>query len=208
MSIITEISEQKRDKKRVNLYLDNTFFCGLTLETVYNFHLKKGMEVSPSEIEEIQLNSEKNEAFDKSLSYISKAMKPKKTVKEYLQKKGYTEAVVNYCIDKLTEYKFIDDYAYCVAYVRTYKESKGAKLIEQDLRLKGIDFNLIDKAIKQEINSQNGVVKKIALKYMKGKEPTKENSAKLYKYILSKGFSYEEASFAVTSVKGELWNEY
>ena len=208
MSKITEISEQKRDKTRVNLYLDGTFYCGLSLETVYRYRIKTGMETTEAEIAEMQLESEKTEAFDKSLTYVSKALKPKKAVKEYLYRKGYTDAVVKYCIDKLAEYGFVDDYAYCSAYVRTYRGSKGKKLIERDLKLKGIDFNLVEKALSEGIDSQEDAVKAIAIKYMRGKEPTKENSAKLYKYILSKGFGYDEAAYAVKVVKGELWNEY
>ncbi len=197
MSTITEISEQKRDKKRVNLYLDGAFYCGLSLETVYRYRLKKGMETSEDEIAKMQLESEKTEAFDKVLSYISKALKPKKQVREYLLKKGYTDVVAEHCVKKLEEYDLINDFTYCSAYVRTYRDSKGKKLIERDLRLKGIDFNIIDKAFSEEIDSQDEAVKKLADKYMKGKEPTKENFAKLYKYILSKGFGYDEAGYAV-----------
>ena len=124
-------------------------------------------------------------------------------LKKSLLAKGYTGAVIDYCIDKMTEYKMIDDYDYCLQYVRAHKKNQGAKLIERDLRLKGIDFNLIDKAIEEEISSQLDVVKNIAQKYIKNKDLSQENLAKLYKYILSKGFSYEDASYAVSCVKGE-----
>ncbi|MCQ2399977.1 MAG: RecX family transcriptional regulator, partial [Clostridia bacterium] len=105
------------------------------------------------------------------------------------------------------EYKFVDDVEYCKTYGRVNSTSKGGKLIERDLRLKGIDFNIVSSAV-EEIGDQSETVKAIAEKYMKNKEPTKENSAKLYKYILSKGFGYEQASYAVKCVKGEDWNEY
>ena len=203
MAVITEISPQKKDKSRVNIYLDGVFYCGLSLETVYNYHLKKDMVVTEDFLVEIELSSEKSKALDKALSYISKTIKTKKQIKGHLLAKGYTGAVIDYCIDKMTEYKMIDDYDYCLQYVRAHKKNQGAKLIERDLRLKGIDFNLIDKAIEEEISSQLDVVKNIAQKYIKNKDLSQENLAKLYKYILSKGFSYEDASYAVSCVKGE-----
>ena len=203
MAVITDITPQKRDKNRVNIYLDGVFYCGLSLETVYNYHLKKDMDVSEKFLSEIELQSEKNNALDKAMTYISKTMKTKKQIKEYLFSKGYTTCVVDFCIDKMTEYNMIDDYEYCLQYVRAHKKRQGAMLIERDLRLKGIDFNLVSKAIDTEIKSQNDVVKNIAFKYMKNKEISQENLAKLYKYVLSKGFSYEDASYAVSCVKGD-----
>ena len=146
-----------------------------------------------------------------SLSFVLGERADKSLIKhgeEVAQVTALFELTEGNVTNKLAEYGFVDDYAYCAAYVRTYRGSKGKKLIERDLKLKGIDFNLVEKALSEEIDSQEDAVKTIAIKYMRGKEPTKENSAKLYKYILSKGFGYDEAAYAVKVVKGELWNEY
>ena len=43
----------------------------------------------------------------------------------------------------------------------------------------------------------------LAAKKMKNKDVTKENVLKTYRYLVSRGFSYEEADFAVKSVKGD-----
>ena len=37
----------------------------------------------------------------------------------------------------------------------------------------------------------------IVQKHLKNKEKTKENIAKTYRYLIGKGFSYEEASYAL-----------
>ena len=208
MAKITESSVQNRDKSRANIYLDGTFYCGIRLETVYNFHLKVGMDVSPEEIEEIQFDSEKSQAFDKALGYVSKSMKTKRQVKDYLISKGYLPAIVDYCTSKLIEYKFVDDDEYCKSYVRSYKKNKGAKLLEQELRSKGIDFNLIDQALDGEYTGGNENAQRIAEKYLKNKEINKENLQKAYRYLLSKGFSYEEINLALKGFKREEWNEY
>ena len=208
MAKITEISVQKRDKNRANIYLDGTFYCGIKIDTVYKFHLKVDMDVSPEELEEIQFDSEKSQALDKALGYVSKSMKTKRQVKDYLTSKGYLPTIVDYCTAKLIEYKFVDDDEYCKAYVRSYKKNKGSKLLEQELRSKGIDFNLIDSALDGEYTDGAENAKRIAEKYMKNKENNKENLQKAYRYLLSKGFSYEEINSALKSFKGDIWNEY
>ena len=107
MANITDIVEQKRDKKRVSIYLDGKFCCGITLETLYNFNIKIGDEISESELADIQYDSEKNTAYDKALTFISKSLKTKRQVKEHLATKGYLDKTVDYCVAKLMEYNFI-----------------------------------------------------------------------------------------------------
>ena len=203
MAIITEISVQKKNKNRSNIYLDNEFYCGLENITVVQFRLTVGAEISKDTLENAQFESEKEQALTKSIAYISRAQKSKRQIKDYLTNKGYLEKIVNFCVDKLIEYGYIDDLEYCKSFIRAHKNSKGKKAIERDLKLKGIDFNLVEKALDEELTSQNDAVITIAERYMRNKEKTKENFAKLYRHILSKGFDYEQASLAVAHFKGE-----
>ena len=48
---ITKIEIQKKNKNRVNLYLDEEFYCGLSLETIMKNHLKEGFEINENQIE-------------------------------------------------------------------------------------------------------------------------------------------------------------
>jgi len=203
MSKITKLEQQKKDKKRFNLFIDGEFFLGVDIDTVVAFNLTVDREIGTNELSEIVISAEKNTALNKSLNYISRSRKTKKQVKEYLQNKEYSNEIINFVLEKLIDYKFIDDLEYCKAYVRSYQNKKGKNAIERDLRLKGIDFNLIDKALDEELSSQDFAVLDIAKKYMKNRELSRENLAKLYRHILSKGFTYEQASTAVSFIKGD-----
>ncbi len=203
MAIITEISVQKKNKNRSNIYLDNEFYCGLENITVVQFRLTVGGQISKETLENAQFESEKEQSLSKALGYISRGQKTKKQIKDYLINKGYLDKVVSYCVEKLCDYGYIDDLEYCKSFIRAHQNFKGKKAIERDLKLKGIDFNLVEKAIDEELSSQNSAVITIAERYMRNKEKTKENFAKLYRHILSKGFDYEQASFAVNHIKGD-----
>jgi regulatory protein len=43
---ITKIEIQKNNKNRVNLFVDDNFFCGLSLETIVKNHIKENQEIS------------------------------------------------------------------------------------------------------------------------------------------------------------------
>ena len=106
--MITAIEAQKRNKDKVNLYLDGEFACSLTAESVVRARLKIGQELSEERLREILATSETELAFKKALDYISRAMKTEKQVKDYLCLKGFDALAAERAVDKLKEYKYAD----------------------------------------------------------------------------------------------------
>ena len=203
MGKITDIKLQAKNKERCNIYIDNSFCCGILLETVILNKLKVGLEISAEELGRIQLESEKRTVFDKTLDYISKTQKTEKQIKDKLKEKGYLKETIDYVIDKLKEYKFIDDFEYAKSYIRLYKEKKGKKLLEYELMQKGVRKQIIESVLEEENLDQKDACFTLLKKHLKNKEITRENLAKAYKYVLSKGFRYEEASNALSLLKEE-----
>ena len=194
---ITDISLQSNNKNRCNLLVDGKFFCGLSLETVMKYRLKGGLDVDKKFLDGVVLESEKSDALSKAIAYLSKRLKTKREVKDYLLKKGYTEEIVWFCIDKLKDYKYVDDEFYSKQYISTSSKNQGKRLIEYKLMMKGVKKEDISSAYEQvEIDSKMSA-KSVAEKYLKNKENTKENKIKAYRYLISRCFSYEDANFAL-----------
>ena len=201
MPKITEITLQTKNKNRCNLFLDGEFFVSLSIETVVKNRLKKGQEVDRIELADIILENEKAEALTKAISYVSKALKTKKQVKEYLLKKGYSEDIVWHCVDKLKEYNYINDEEYSKRYIECVSKTQGKRMVEYKLMMKGVKKEDIGVAYDGvEIDAKQNA-KNLAIKHLKNKEKNKENLAKTYRYLLGKGFSYEEANFALSELK-------
>lgn len=201
MAKITEISYQTKNKKRCNLYVDGEFFCGLSLETVFKNRLKIGQEIDKKELVSVIQENEFVEALNKAADYVSKSLKTKKQVKDYLLRKGYTEEIAWSVVDKLKEYDYVNDQEYSKRYIESTSKTQGKRLIEFKLMSKGVRKDEIENAYAEtDINSKDNA-KKIAEKYLRNKEITKENIAKTYRYLISKGFSYDEASFALADMR-------
>lgn len=204
MSFITAITPQIKDKDRCNIFVDNVFYCGMELETVIKNKLKAGQAIDKDSLALLQLESEKSVALDKAMGFISNSIKTAKNVREYLIKKGYTDVVADYAVNKLSEYKYIDDKEYARAYVANYSKVKGAKLIRLELRAKGISDEDMAEAL-ESIADEKEAARAVADKYLRNKERDFKNIQKAYKYLLSKGFSYETAKDAV---RGEDCEDY
>ena len=196
MKTITDIKPQVKTPTRCSIYLDNVFYCGLELETVMRHRIKIGDQIEPEKLDEIQCDSERVRAFDKALSFITKSKKTQKQVREHLYSKGYTEQTVESVIEKLNDYRFVDDSDYALVYAKSYSKAKGKKLIEMELKRKGVSEEDMTEAL-ENIGDQTESAVLIAEKYLKNKEKDKANLLKCYKYLLSKGFEYDVAKSAI-----------
>lgn len=201
MNEITEITPQIKDKTRCNVYVDGRFCCGLTLEAVMKNRLKVGQIVSEERLTEIQLESEKNTAFDKALTHLSATRKTEKQIREYLTKKGYLPVVIDYVTEKLRSYNFLNDSEYAEAYVESVAKRKGGRLIRMELRGKGVSDSEIDAALEERLGSdrEEEAAKEILQKYMRGKDADKTTMQKAYRYLMGKGFDYDVAKAALSS---------
>ncbi|WP_242824166.1 hypothetical protein [[Clostridium] dakarense] len=85
MAIITKIESQKKSTDRVNIYVNNEFFMAIFAELVYNFNLKKGMEIEEEALKSLLKDEMYIKAKNKSLNILSKAdQSEKKSKKNYL----------------------------------------------------------------------------------------------------------------------------
>lgn len=198
MSEITCIEVQKKDKTRVSVYIDGVFYCGVKAEVAVKYRLKAGMQIEKSALDEIQLETEKAVALEKALTHISATMKTEKQLKDFLVKKGYTDAVINYVLEKLLSYGYVDDEAYCRAYINSVS-GKGKRAIEAELYKRGAKKSAIEDAVK-DLEEDEEEVFSLAKKHLRGKEINNINLAKTLKYLMGKGYGYDVAKSAVERV--------
>ena len=201
MAKITAINIQQKSGARCNLFVDGEFYSGVSLETVMKFHLKVNMEIDAQQLKELLSENERIEALNKAIFYLSKTLKTKKQVKEYLLKKGYSEETVWYCIDKLKEYSYIDDKEYSKRFIESTAKNQGQKLSAYKLMMKGVKKQDIEEAYSDLDIDENENAKLVAEKYLRNKEINKETLAKAYRYLIGRGFSYDQASYALSKFK-------
>lgn len=202
MSLITKIEPQAKNKDRVNIFLDGEFKLGCSLELAMLNHLKVNTEISDEQLEKLVFENEKGQALNKAVTLLGKNLKTRRQMRTYLNDKGYSKNIVDYVIDKLSEYNYINDINYATIYVKSVKNKYGKLKIINNLRQKGISEKDIDEVM-QEFESDTQSILTLAHKYIKNKEINQDNMAKLYRHLLSKGFGYEEVNSVVRSIKGE-----
>lgn len=197
MSEITLIEPQVKDKTRCNVYIDGRFYCGIKLEVAVKYKLKSGMQIDKEQLDNIQLETEKSQALDKALTHISSTRKTKKQVGDFLKAKGYTQTITDYVLEKLEEYKLVDDLDFCRAYIHDSR-GKGRQMLAAELYKKGADRAAVDEAL-SEYTEDAEDIKKLLERYFRGKTVDEKTLQKGFKYLLSKGFSYDSAKEAISA---------
>ena len=150
---ITDVTPQK-NKNRLNIYVDNKFYCGMEAEVFVSSRLKIGNDVTIEKMQELALISDREVAKNKALNYISKRCKSVKEVREYLSKKGYLENVVDNVINFLTDYGYLNDEEYQKMFINSNKY-KGKKAIKYKLLQKNDEISLL------EVEIENGKMHQI-----------------------------------------------
>ena len=198
---ITQISAQQKNKDRCNIFIDGEYSFSVSTETVYKFYLKTGKELSEEEITAIKEDGERTSALNRATEYLSKAYKTRKQVKDYLLKRGFSDDAVYYAVSRLTETGYINDSEYARRYFETASKDQGKKLSAYKLMAKGVRKDVIDEAYEKAAVPSKENAAAVAEKYMRNKETNKENLAKTYRYLIGRGFSYDEASEAISAFK-------
>lgn len=197
---ITKLEIQKNNKDRVNLYLDEKYYSGISLELVVREHLKVGIDIDEEYLRNLILEDEKGKALAKAIKYIGTNLKTAKQLRDYLRKKDYNPNTINYVMDKLIEYDYLDDENYARAYVLTYSTKYGKLKLKSQLKSKGVSDEIIDKYLDTaNIDS----IEKVALKYMKNREFTYENCQKLSRFLYSRGYEFDEINSLMNRLKEE-----
>lgn len=203
MPKITDLKIQKNNKTRANLYLDGEFAFGVEMITVMKLGLKIGQEVSNEKLQEAIFDSEKSVAFEKAMDYLARGMKTVKQIGDYLAKKGFSPEVAQYVVQKLKEYRYLDDEQYAKLFVEQNGKTKGSRRLRQELQQKGISRETAETFSVLEGQQALEAAKALAAKYMRAKTVDLKNLQRLQRYLLGRGYDFDVVSNVVRSFRTE-----
>ncbi len=205
MGKITDIVEQKKNKNRFNIYIDEVFAFGISGELIYKEHLKKGLVVDEEKLRKIANEENKLKCRESALRIIERSYKTENEIKNKLLEKGYGIEEVNESVNFLKEYKFIDDRNYVKLFIKDRLRNQGKQKIKYSLKLKGISDEIIDEEIsnldrEKEMEVALELASKKYTTIIKRESDKYKVREKLTRYLMGRGYDYQVAKDAVMSV--------
>ena len=191
MAVITKIETQK-NKSRVNIFVDDSFFCGFNKETAIIFGLKENKQVDEDKLRSAIFESEVKSAFEKSLDIVGRRMHSKKELIDKLAKKGYAEDVCGRVIQKLEEYHYIDDMLFAKQFV-SLNQKLSKRILKEKLHLKGVSPDIIQEITAERTNEEEfELCFAQANKYLKSRKvESYQEIAKMQASLARKGFDFD-----------------
>lgn len=194
--VITKIEIQKRNKERVNIYINDEFAFACSAELIYAHSLSKGKVVDMEYLQEIIDEDNYIKCKNSALKSIERAYKTEHQVYGKLLEKGYDEKIVRRTISFLKEYKFVDDKKFVKMYINDKIHSYGRNKIKYELIKKGISEELVSKELSRlDKNVEEMAALKLAEKKYKILAKGDINYNKVYdkigNYLIRVGYNLE-----------------
>lgn len=187
---ITALDEQKGKKSRLNLFLDNKFYCGIEIGTAAKLGLYVGKEISDDLIKYLNSEEEYQKCLNSALRLASIRMQSEK---EYWQKLGkkFSKPIIGDCLDRLRELGYADDRKFTQLWIKERSKKSGRRLLETELSQKGINKLIISEELDNisEAEELTAAINQGTRKF-NPKLTRMENYKKIINLLTRKGFSY------------------
>ena len=203
MGKITALTRQKRNPNRVNVYLDDEFAFGLASITAVP--LRIGQTLTSAQIESLQGSDQIERAKNVAIGFIEYRPRSIAETRRHLRKKEYSDEVIERVVERLEAVELLSDAAFARYWVEQRESFKprSKMVLQQELRQKGIDRELIDEAVENvdEVAGATQAAKSKARRWTT--LPEADFKKKLNGFLQRRGYRYG----IVREVTEALWQE-
>ena len=200
---ITKLEFQKKNPDRVSVFLDGRFAFGLP--AIIAARLKRDQVLSDADIESLQAEGAVEEAYGRTLNYLSYRPRSRAEVERYLQKRDLSPGGIEAVAERLERAGLLDDEAFARYWVenRERNRPKGLRALRYELRGKGISNETIERVLVSvdvpDSAYRSSTRKAQQLAHLDRGAFTK----KIIEYLARRGFDYEVAR----ETAGRHWAE-
>lgn len=203
---VTALEIQKRDSSRLNMYIDEDFFCGISLNVVAQFGIYQGKELLEDDLKKILKAELKTRFFDRAVSYLVRSPKTEFQVRRYLKdlafkKKGKwfediskedISEIEEFVIKKLLEYEYLNDEKYAQLFVesRIKYKPRGKNILFGELISKGVSKDIVEKVLSEMLGDEYSILVATYRKRFKDENISFEDRKKI-DFLRRKGFNWD-----------------
>ncbi len=216
MPKITSLEPQKKNPKRFNIFFDGEFAFGADEDLVVNRRLVVGKVVDPEELNKILFEAEVGKLMERMYRIFSIRQRSEKEVRDYFRTKNHesrikekeqiSQLTIDAVIEVLKKKGLLNDLEFAKAWTEARRKSKqkGIKAIKAELFQKGIDKEIIEEVIRQQVtgNSEGELARQALEKKIKHWKnlPNLEFKEKAFSFLMRKGFEYEVVRDAIEKI--------
>jgi len=187
---ITALREQKRNRGRVNVYLDGEYAFSLGAQLAAE--LREGSFLSAAKLHELQRRDSFVRAYRKALDYLAYRPRSGKELSDYLRGKRVPERIIEEVLEGLAREGLVDDLAFARYWVENRERfrPRSRAMLGYELRRKGLGEEVISEALAavDEEESARRAAHQRAFRYLHLDEGSFRQ--KMSQFLRRRGFGY------------------
>ncbi|NBC27771.1 MAG: hypothetical protein GVY08_12985 [Bacteroidetes bacterium] len=208
---ITSISPQKKNGDRFSLFHNNTYLVGVSSQSLIDFSIQKGTELTRDLFHKISRAEEYQAAKDKSFSLLARRDHGSEELRRKLARKGFSEQISDEVVGEFQNKELLNDRAYATNFTQDKHNLKqwGPKKIEAALYKKGVPRGVISSVVEDFFHgvNQNEVCTTLALKrkahFLREANIIKRKQ-KIFRYLSGKGYSSSTIQHSMSTIINKL----
>ena len=202
--VVTAIVKQKNNRRRLNIFLDGEF--AFSLEPVVAGWLQIGQVLDEKAVEELKRKDIPESAFEKAMHFMNYRERTSEEIRQKLAGLGFDEQVIESVLTRMETSRLVDDERFARLWIesRNNHRPSGSRLLKMELRRKGIPEPVVNEAIEQAGDEAELALSAVRSHIHRWAELDKKDfRLKVYRFLVSRGFSYD----VVQDTVEKLWNE-
>jgi regulatory protein len=205
---ITGLEPQANNPERVNVFVDGRFLMGVNAALILQMALHVEQEISPEQLEQLHHDEAEQQAVDRALNFLGYRPRSREEVRRYLLRKQTPPEIIEAALARLDRLDFVNDRAFAGFWIENREQfsPRGARALKNELRMKGVDREVVDELVDEEQDEQRALLagrkKAISLAHLPGMDYATFRT-RLGSFLLRRGFGYEVATRTVKA----LWRE-
>lgn len=209
---VTSIEAQKHATTRYSIFLDGEFAFGIGRDLLLESGLAKGEYLDQERIDSILARDAIDRAVATAMRALEQRMQTGRELRTRLMRKGFQPETIDAAIEKLTSYGYLNDERFAELWIenRLAHRPRGKRMLEQELRQKGIDRQIVDDTVSGMEIDDRAAALEVAQKRLKSVQslPLDEQKKKLTGILARRGFDFGVIRSTLETVLGEPAEEF
>jgi regulatory protein len=204
---ISALKPTRRDPKRISLHLDGAYAFTLPDDLVASEHLEVGDFLDEARVAALLAADQTSRATESALAFLSYRPRSEREVRDRLRRGAYPQETIDQVIARLHDWRYLDDADFARRWVegRTLQRPRGSRLLQQELRQKGIDSEVAREAIAEADLDEAAAAEALARKRLAsyaGEDPLVVRR-RVGAYLARRGYSFDVVRAALERAMGE-----
>jgi regulatory protein len=192
---ITRVVATQRDPERVSVFINGDFAFALPAVLAVQRGLRAGVVLDETAVRELEAIAVAEKATEAAITFVSYRPRSEREVRDRLRRREFPAAAIDYAIDKLRGWRYLDDRAFAEFWVENRVEHapRGRRALASELRAKGVDRDLVADVLDDTDLDESTAARDLARKRLRSLAGLDEETQRrrLAAYLARRGYTWD-----------------